>query len=228
MASGGPRQIPIDLAPDPSFAAADFVPTPSNEVALAFLDRWPDWPQVGAVLVGPAGAGKSHLAAMLAGRAGAAVTRLDALDGLDHDSDLIILDHQEGGTFDEEALFHLINALRLSDHPCGRLLILSRQQPAQWGLRLPDLLSRLNALDLVRIEPPDDFSLMVVLRKLFADRQVSVDDAVIDYLLRRMPRSYQAAHRIVHLMDQAGLAEKKRLPRALAANVLEQGGFNSE
>ncbi len=225
MASDRPQQIPIDLAPAASFAAEDFVQTPSNEVAVAFLDRWPNWPQVGAVLVGPDGAGKSHLAAILGERAGVQPLPLKQLDQVDKGADLIILDHAEGGAFDEEGLFHLINHLRLSDRPQGRLLLLSRDEPKHWALHLPDLLSRLNALDLVRINPPDDFSLMVLLHKLFADRQVSIDDSVIDYLLRRMPRSYEAARRIVSLMDETGLAEKRKLTRSTAAKALEKGGF---
>lgn len=228
MAADRPQQIPIDLAPAPSFAADDFVPTPSNQIALAFMDKWPDWPQVGAILVGPAGAGKSHLASIIAERAATAIQQLASIAAIDKDADLIILDCGEGGAFDEETLFHLINHLRLSDRPTGRLLLLTCEEPKQWALRLPDLLSRLNALDLVRIDPPDDFSLMVVLHKLFADRQVSVDDSVIDYLIRRMPRSYQAAHHIVHLMDHAGLAQKKRLTRAIAAQALTDGGFQAE
>jgi len=225
--TGPSTQIPIDLAGPPSFEAADFVPTPANETAARFLDLWPDWGNVGAILVGPAGAGKSHLATMLAARIdGATLLPLCDLTE-DHlqthgNAALLVLDHEDGKPFDETALFHLINHFRQADRPTARLLILARNAPQEWGATLPDVLSRLAAFDLVRIDQPDDFSLEVLLQKLFADRQVTIDPAVIAYMLRRMPRSYHAAREIVARMDRIGLARKSKLSRTVAAAALDE------
>lgn len=224
--TASPSQFTIDFADPPSFKAEDFVPTPSNEVAVQFLDKWPDWAQVGAILIGPEGAGKSHLAAILQDKLSDAVTinlsDVSAKTISDYGNvQLLILDHQSGGEFDEEALFHVINHFRQKEPARARLLILSRQAPIQWGLHLPDLLSRLSAFDMIRIDPPDDFSLEVLLNKLFADSKINVDQSVIAYLLKRMPRSYQAAHEIVKAIDQVSLARKSKPSRTIAAKVLD-------
>src|ERR1700687_6469387 len=66
-----PCQLALALAHSESFARDDFLSGPCNAAALALIDRWPDWPGQTVVLLGPEGAGKSHLAAIWAGAAGA-------------------------------------------------------------------------------------------------------------------------------------------------------------
>ena len=69
------RQLALDLAAEPRFGAEDFLVSPSNEAAYALIERWPDWPSPSLILIGPPGAGKSHLAAIWAERARARTRR---------------------------------------------------------------------------------------------------------------------------------------------------------
>jgi chromosomal replication initiation ATPase DnaA len=213
------RQTAFDLGLPPRFGAADFLVTPANRNAFVTVERWPDWPDRVALLVGPEGAGKSHLGAIWAARAGAetlaalqlssgAVARLGQAPLLLDDADRV-------GT--EADLFHALNLLR--EHGQSALLT-ARAAPDSWGLRTPDLLSRLRLAPLLRLEPPDDALIAAVLVKLFADRQLTVDASLLPYLSRRMERSIGAARRLVAALDQASLAAGRRITRGVAAEVL--------
>jgi len=74
------------------------------------------------------------------------------------------------------------------------------------------------------IAPADDALLAAVLVKLFADRQLSVDEATVQYLLMRMQRTVAGAKRIVDALDTAALAARRPVTRALAAQVLKELG----
>jgi chromosomal replication initiation ATPase DnaA len=103
------------------------------------------------------------------------------------------------------------------------MLLTSRAPPGEIEARLPDLRSRLRALPLVTIEPPDETLLKAVLVKHFTDRQLIVEPGVIAYVALRMERSMEAAATIVAAIDRAAMAAHRKVTRALAAEVLAQG-----
>jgi chromosomal replication initiation ATPase DnaA len=121
------------------------------------------------------------------------------------------------GAFDERALFHLLNLAREDE---AFVLLTTRIPPAEWRMALRDLASRLQALLTVSLAPPDDALLRAVLVKLFADRQIGVDENLIGYLATRMERSFAAARAIVAKLDAESMGRKRPLTRALAAEVL--------
>jgi len=157
--SNRPRQLALALEHAESFAREDFLSGPSNAVALALVDAWPDWSHRTVMLTGPEGSGKSHLAAIWA-----------------------------------------------------------RTAPVTFAVR--DLASRLKALPLVAMMPPDDTLLRAVLVKLFADRQLAVDEALIGYVATRIERSFAAARAVVARLDDEALRHKRPLTRAFAAEIL--------
>jgi chromosomal replication initiation ATPase DnaA len=210
-----PRQLPFDLGHVPGRTRDDFIVTPSNAEALALVDRWPDWPGTVVVLAGPPGSGKSHLAAIWRDMAGARPLSPDAI-GQDIPPAALVEDADEA-RLDEPGLFHLINALKGAG---GHLLLTARRFPAAWGVCLPDLASRLKAATTVEIREPDDALLAGVISKLFADRQVEVDAAVVQFLVRRIERSLSTAIDVVDRLDREALERKTRITRALAAEVV--------
>jgi chromosomal replication initiation ATPase DnaA len=213
--SGGSRQIPIPLEHPPQLGRDDFIVSPSNRAALDLIERWPDWPTALVILVGPPGSGKSHLASIWQERSGAAALQ----SGEPLPSPLpaaIVIDNIDLQPIDEPGLFHLINGMAEAG---GHLLLTARTPVTDWGVRLPDLLSRLRLATPGHLDTPDDSLLRQVLVKLFADRQLLVDKAVIDYLLKRMERSLDAARLLVEAIDREALAENRRISRALAAEV---------
>ena len=220
MARPPVRQLPLDFTHDPGRSRDDLIVSDRLSAAISIVDRWPDWPSPVVILAGPAGSGKSHLANIWAEKTGA---RAVALDG----GDPAILEAAENGPlyaedvdrdgFDETTLFHVINAVRTHG---TALLLTTRIWPAAWNITLPDLASRLKAATIVEIGEPDDALLALVLVKLFADRQVSVDDRVISFLVARMERSLDAARTLVERIDRLALARGTRISRALAAEAL--------
>lgn len=233
----GTAQLPLELAPRPALGREDFLVAPSNEVAVAWIDRWPDWPGPALALYGPPGSGKTHLCQVWRAASGAieidgsrladaeppellGAARACVLDNAD-----VVLAGAAGTTAERageaalaERLLHLHNSLAERG---GQLLLTGRAAPARWPCRLADLSSRLAAAAAVRLEPPDDALMEALLVKLCADRQLLIGAEVVHYLLKRMERSFAAARALVAALDRASLAEGRAVTVPLARRVLE-------
>lgn len=120
---------------------------------------------------------------------------------------------------DETALFHFFNAMRAADK---HFLIVGRTAPARWPVTLPDLKSRLTAIPAVEILAPDDATLMAVLAKLFHDRQLDVSPDVIEFSMKRAPRTFSAIRRLVDAVDQEALAQRRKITVPLVREVLDR------
>jgi len=190
-------------------------------MAVARLDDVSTWPNGKLVLVGPEGSGKTHLGHVWAEAVRAAVADVGALPGMvvpEITTPMVLEVPASMTAEEEEALFHFHNHMVAQQHP---FLLLARTPPAQWPIKLPDLKSRMEATDSVRIAAPDDALLSAVLVKQFADRQLEVAPNVIAYLTRHMPRSFADAERVVAELDKAALAEGRAVTRPLAKRVLD-------
>jgi chromosomal replication initiation ATPase DnaA len=216
------RQLIFDLPGHEALTRADFFVSPSNALALRTLDAWADWPGAKLILIGPAGAGKTHLAQIWAAEAGATIVHARDLGRTNlaplSDQRIAVEDADQIGP-DEEALFHLHNLVAAR----GALLLTAASPPRDWGLTLADLASRMQAAPTVRLDAPDDALLSAVLIKLFADRQIAVPANLIPYLVSRMPRSIGAARGLVGALDARALALGRPITRQLAADVLDSG-----
>ncbi len=215
-----PRQLALALEHAERLTREDFLPGPSNEAALAMIDRWPDWPVGALAVTGPEGCGKSHLASIWADLSGARVLSARALQTSTLPEALatgaLVLEDCGPG-IDERALFHLLNLVREQG---DYLLVTGRTVPGLWNISLPDLASRLRAMPAIAMAPPDDVLLRAVTVKLFADRQLAVDEGLIGYLLSRVGRSFAAIQAVVRTLDREALQRKRPVNRALAAEVL--------
>lgn len=219
-------QLVFNFPARPALGRADFLVAPCNATAVAWVDRWPDWPGATLALVGPAGCGKTHLAHVLAARAGALIVEhptaadLHPAATLDRAATVVVERDPAGQALSaetEEALLHLMNLTRERG---GSLLLTARSAPVRWPVVLPDLRSRLLALPVAEITPPDETLLETVLVKLFADRQVIVVPAVVRVLASRMERSFAAACDLVERLDTLAWARGRPISVALAREVL--------
>jgi chromosomal replication initiation ATPase DnaA len=215
-------QLPLDLGFRPALGRADFLVAPCNEAAIAWLDRWPAWPSPALALYGPAGSGKTHLGEVWRARSRAASIEPPALTPasvpqlLGAAKAAVVDDADRAG---EEALLHLYNLLA-ERH--GHLLVVAREPPSRWGIKLADLRSRLLAAPAVAVAAPDEAVLGAVLVKLFADRQLEIGQEVVAYLLVQIERSFAAAQEAVAALDAASLAEGRAVTVPLARTVLSQ------
>ena len=223
--TGKMQQMPLDM-PFPKLCGRDnFIIGACNRLAAAWINRWPDWPKPGHSLnlVGPGGAGKSHLAAIWQEMCGARLCEQPAeLDNIlaDGDVPLVILDKIDCA-FDwpEDMLFHLFTRC---DIESGGLLMLSEQPVAQMHWDLADLRSRMRGVAMASIDLPDDALIYALLEKYFADRQLLAPTSMLRYLVSRMERSFGAVQKIAVAIDQRSIADKKPLSVGLARLVLNE------
>jgi chromosomal replication initiation ATPase DnaA len=216
-----PRQLAFALPHSENLGRDDFLEGPANAAGLALIDSWPEWPNRIMMLAGPEGSGKSHLASIWAEEAGARSTTANALTATDVPAALatgaLVVEDLKSGGLDERAMFHLMNLAR---EDAAFVLMTSRVVPAALEIELRDLRSRLRAVPVVSLLPPDDQLFRALIVKFCSDRQLAVDEGVVGYLATRLERSPAAARRAVELLDGEALRLGRPVTRALAAELL--------
>jgi len=213
-------QLSFNLPIRRAVGRGDFFVSHANEAALQRLDAWQTWPDQRCLLVGPAGAGKSHLLHIWANAITAKVfgaeqlatplkgpITIDDVDGLVGDPD------------QEEALFNRLNEALVNAYP---VLLTARSPQRDWGVDLPDLKSRLQAIVPSYIDAPDDDLLRAIMAKQFGDRQLLVPPKVLDFIIARIDRDYRVAQEMVAKLDAASLARGQKITIALSKELLAQ------
>jgi chromosomal replication initiation ATPase DnaA len=213
------RQLPLELALDPQFGEEDFLISECNAHASVTIDAWPEWPGRMFVLNGPLASGKTHMAAIWARRSSALIISARALAKASVPAlvgaGAIVVEDIDRGEVDETALFHLIN---LATEKQAFLLLTSGPQSPVF--KTLDLQSRLRKIPQVAISAPDDQLIQALFVKMFVDRGMVVDIALVNFLSMRIERSFKAARDTVETLDRETMARGKRLTRPLAAKIL--------
>ena len=219
------QQIPLDIRFPKLQGQDDYIIGACNKLAAAWINRWPDWPKPGHSLnlVGPARAGKSHLAAIWQEMCGARLCDRPAeLASIVAGADvpLVVLDKFDSAfNWPEDTLFHLFTRC---DVESGGLLMLSEKPVAQMHWNLADLGSRMRGVAMASIDLPDDSLIYALLDKYFADRQLLAPPAMLRYLISRMERSFDTVQTIAAALDRRSIADKKPLSVDLARLVLRE------
>lgn len=219
------RQLVLELPHRQALGRDDFLVTESNIAAVTLIDHWPDWPAHAAMIVGPPGSGKSHLVEVWRQRSKAA--RVQVTDVNVETTPQLLLSgaaaiEDAAPPLNERGLFHLLNLARQQG---SSVLLTAQTRPEHWKIALPDLLSRLKAVPVLEILPPDDALLRGVLVKLFFDRQIAAAESTISFMLARMPRSLGAARLLVAEIDRRALEERAEVTRPFVAKVM--GDFSA-
>jgi len=220
-------QFPLPFDARPSLGGEDYLVSSCNGAAVAWIDRWPDWPGPSLAIAGERASGKTHLASVFAARCGArwlSVAELVATPASDlaaPGTPLVVdgADAVAGNADAEQGLFHLLNALVGTK---GRLLLTGALPPARWPVRLRDLASRLAAIPVAEIGAPDDALMGALLVKLFADRQLQVGADTVAYMVSRMERSFDAARSLVAAIDARAMAERRSITIPLVRAAMDE------
>nr|WP_281501651.1 DnaA/Hda family protein [Kordiimonas laminariae] len=199
----------------------DFIVSDSNAEAFSLLDNIDEWPSHVAAVVGAKASGKSHLSQAWAHEVGAVFFGEDIVISELPAGSVIVFEDADKAGLDDDTFFHLFNWIKEIG---AKLLITSELEPNRWNVGLPDLKSRLATIPVANIKEPDDELLMVLLIKLFSDRQLQVDMNVIRYILPRIERSFQAVMAFVEELDSMALADKRKITKTLAKQCLDKRG----
>ena len=195
--------LPLAWPADPGSDA--FLIGPSNERAVRQLERPDEWPVRTALLLGPRKSGRSLLARIFAGRTGGRVV-------------------DDAERLPEADLFHAWNRAQESGTP---LLLVAERRPAAWGLKLPDLRSRLAACPVAEIGPPDDALFRALLERQLSRRGLDARPDLVDWLAARIERSHLAALRAVDALDARAMERRRGLSIPLARDTLTEAGLLS-
>lgn len=217
------KQLPLELPFRQVAGRADFIVSDCNALAVASIDQWPDWRGSGRALnlVGPSGAGKSHLAAIWQSLIcnSHQFVRLEA-GHIPPEPAFYVFDNiAADDKWNEESLFHFFNRCAADQ---GGLLLLSQTPVGQMDWQLPDLRSRMRAVNMARIDLPDEDLLYALLDKNFADRQMLASPSLLTYLVGRMERSFSAVQNIASALDRRSMAERKPLSISLARAMFDE------
>ena len=192
------RQIALPLDELRSGASSSLIITQSNATAFAGLSSASGWAKRCAILTGPARSGKTLMARYFSGQNGTVIDDAEASPA--------------------ETLFNAWNRAQDTNVP---LLLVSRWQPGEWNIVLPDLQSRLGAALILEIAAPDDEMVEQLLQKQLADRGAAISVDALSYVQRRIERSYAGIEKFARAANAMALAENAPVNLALVKKVLE-------
>jgi chromosomal replication initiation ATPase DnaA len=174
-------------------------------------------------LAGPKGAGKTHLALAWALEAGArqvsACAAPDDAAQIFREADGRLFIDDADGERDEAMLWRVLDLARTEG---GAVLLVGASLPSQWPVNLPDLRSRLGALAVARLGEPDEALMEVVLRRICREQFIQLSDSAVRYLVRRLPRSFAAAHQLASALDAELVNGAKPVALPAARRALER------
>ena len=196
---------------DKNLSYEDFFVSKSNKHVFDFLDNWPNWNKKFLNIIGEKFSGKTHLVNIF----------LKKYNGIKFDSkffkdeDLkkvkiyenIVLENFDEH-INEKLIYTLINIIEQDNK---FLVITSKTPVVNINFKLDDLKSRLKNFLLQNIEQPDDDLIFAIIIKNLSDRQISMDKKFIDYIIKRVDRSYSKIFDFIYKIDEISLKKKKSI-----------------
>ena len=192
-----------------NFKDQDFYVSRSNEYSFKLLNTWPKWEKNFVNLIGENFSGKSHLINIfLQNFEGIKITASeitnDFLKEIKIHENIIIEDLLE--SIDENLLFTLINNIEQDNK---YLIVTSTKPVVDFKFKLQDLNSRSKNFLLSAIEKPEDDLMYALILKNLSDRQISIDKKLIDFIIKRISRSYGKISDFIYKIDEISLKRKK-------------------
>ena len=195
-----------------------------NEVAINYINEWPNTSINTKIfcIYGPLGSGKTHISKVWMEKSNAIIFNsigdlsFDYLSGFDRN--LIFEDVSPNKNWPENLLFEFINEIKSSRLS---LLITCNSDPLKLKWKTKDLISRFASFTNIEIKLPDDFLIKKLLIKQFADRQLSLDGEQIEYISKRIERSYSSIIEIVERIDNLALQHQKAISKYIIKEAIK-------
>ena len=205
-----------------NYFVEDFFVSSSNFEAYKLIETWPKWPSRNINIYGPSGCGKSHLANILKKKINSFFINASDISNnslaLIKLKECLIIDNYENN-IEENLLYTIIN----QTHQSNQYVIINSDQPiSSLEIKLEDLKSRLNSFSKITIDLPTDDLIKVVLTKNFSDKQIQIDNKLIDFILKHINRSYEDIFNFIKKIDELSLSTGKSININLIKKVLKQ------
>ena len=195
-------QLILEFPSRQAYKKEDFYVSPSNQEAYDFINSWPRWIKRTVNIFGPSGSGKSHLASILKNKT----------------SCLQVNSNELNEKISEDLLFALWN-IALQDNKY--LMITSKKSIVSYKFKLKDLSSRVKSSLIIGIKLPSDDLISVILAKNFSDKQIKVEKKHIDYIIKRIDRSYEKISQFILILDKYSLKKGSPFSLKLIKEVLK-------
>jgi len=215
------RQQLFNFEFNKSFNKNDFFVSESNFYAYNLLLSWPKWEKKFLNIYGERYSGKTHLIKIFLEKYKGLIIDLNKLNNYDLDKlkfyENIIVDNITD-QFDENLFYSLIDTI---DKYNKFLILTSNKSINDLNLKLNDLKSRLKNCLFAEIQKPDDVLIQALIIKNLADCQITLDSKLIDFISKRITRSYSTIKEFVCTIDEISLKKKKPINMKIIKNILE-------
>ena len=200
----------------------DFFISNSNKHILDFFEQWPKWEKNFLNIVGENFSGKTHIVNIFLKKfkgikLDASILNNDNLKELKIYQNIVL--ENLTNKINEELLYTLINII---DQDNKFLIVTSSKAIVDLDFSLEDLSSRSKSFLLQNIEKPDDELIFALLVKNLSDRQISLEKKLINFIIRRIDRSYSKIFDFIYKIDEISLKNKKSIDFKIIKNVLEE------
>ena len=204
-----------------AYKKEDFYVSPSNQEAYDFINNWPKWIKRIVNIFGPSGSGKSHLSSILKSKTTCLQINSNKLNEktfLEFKTKEALIIENLNEKASEKLLFSLWN-IALQDNKY--FLITSTKPINSYKFKLRDLISRVNSSLIISINLPSDDLIGVILAKNFSDKQIMVETKHIDYIIKRIDRSYEKISQFILTLDKYSLKKGSPFSLKLIKEVLK-------
>ncbi len=203
------NQLLLKFNQKQNFNYEDFFVSKSNYFAFTLIQKWPKWEKNIVNIYGEKSSGKTHLANIFYKKNKAKKITEDQLNdelikNLKIYENIILEDFEN--KIDERLLYSLFN---LVDSDNKYLLINSLKPISEMSFLLDDLKSRSKNCLFAKIENPDDDLVFAIILKIFSDKQITVDKKLINFIIKRIDRSYGKISDFIYKIDELSLKKKK-------------------